>query len=223
MKTVLFILLIGLTIFQSCNKKDNGGTFTLKGACLKDCSKVPIANQKISVILTKYENFNSKEKWIAGEGTTDANGNFSIVCENRGNCEVVLEGFRNYTVTEIPGGKDEVYDMGEIYATYTQVCNLKVIFQTPHSDTFYIGTSTTPFGMIPNANGTKFVKLTKSEVDIKAYLPDDGSFSYKGSLRYRYGFSYQGYYDNLINTNASFVNHAFDACENSDTVSITIP
>lgn len=212
-----------LTVFQSCNKTDNGGTFTLKGTCLKDCSNIPIANQKISVILTKFSNFNSKEKWLAGEGTTDANGDFSIECENRGHCEVMLEGFGGL-VTKIPGGKDEVYDMEKLYANYVLVCNLKVIFQTPHSDTFYIGTSTKPFGVIPEANGTKFLRLTNSPTGAgKAYIQSSNEFTYSWYLQYRYGFSYQGYNNNLINTSASFVGNAYRACESPDTVSITIP
>lgn len=156
-----FLLVTG---FYGCKKADNGGTFTVKGQWLEDCSGAAHAGERLEISLVRY-GINTKETFEnVGSGMTDAEGRFSIICENHGNAELLIKatqgGVGNLNVL---GGDGKVDDLGILYDQYSAAATLKFVFAQAHADTFFVtdGITRDTFSFYPAA-GTQVINLSKT-------------------------------------------------------------
>lgn len=237
MKTILFTALIALVTLSACHKDklDNGGTFTIKGRWLYDCSGKPHANEKIyireNVLVNLGGGFNRYDDYDGGSGFTDANGNFSISCENYGTCVVGFTGnssnSRGIPIASIPGGNGNVYDLGNLYLydDYTTSAVLKIVFATRHTDTFYIGYKPYTYGVVYPAIGTRYLLLNGNSTGPYAVGKrySNNRFFYQSTVPYSYGFGWSRYvavYDTSVPRD---FHNIFSVCSASDTTTLNIP
>jgi len=207
-----------LAALNGCNKaRDNGGTFTVKGQWLKDCSGAAHSGELLTIDLKRY-GFNSKETFDnAGSGLTDADGRFSNTCENHGVAELSITGTQGgFGGLDVMGGDGNIDDLGILYDEYTASATLKFSFARPHADTFFVtdGIARDTFKLFP-ASGTKYISLTKWGRGERTNRVFQG----------HYGFG-RADFSRPVNSGDSrilLLTDAFQICAPADTTLIAIP
>lgn len=164
----LTAVLTALILTSSCEKRNNGGKFTVTGQWLKDCTGAARANEPIVIGIEVSESLFSKPVFHEdiGSGVTDDQGRFSIQCENLGSGYVYINARSRYEQSSpifARGGDGQIDDLGTFYDTYTATANLKFVFRTPLSDTFFVSknaSKATPDFYIYPATGTQVIQIT---------------------------------------------------------------
>jgi hypothetical protein len=203
---------------------DNGGTFTLKGRWLYNCNGKPHAYDTIRIqisVLTKTYPSHVTKEYDGGSGITDSQGYFSIICDNYGSSTLKITTQNRFYSIGVPGGNGKVYDMGDtyLYDAYTASAILKVVFATPHSDTFYIGYNNDIYGSIYPATGTKYLVLNGDA----SLAFKNNNFGYYSIFNYSYGFSWSGYWAAYHNYQFYALSNIFSVCTSADTTTLYIP
>lgn len=166
----LISVLIVSTLVSSCEKRDNGGKFTISGQWLKDCSGTAQANEPIDIAIEVTESIFSKPtlREHIGSGVTDDQGRFSIQCDNYGSGLIYINVDSRYAYSGrlyVLGGDGHHDDLGVFYDTYTATANLKFVFTKPLADTFFVSKDVSralPEFYIYPASGSKVVQVNKT-------------------------------------------------------------
>ncbi|MEO6832981.1 MAG: hypothetical protein ABI378_10780 [Chitinophagaceae bacterium] len=163
----LIIPILLLVIFGGCKKRnDNGGTFTVTGRWLKDCSGVAHANEVLNASI-RYRNYNRNELHEnIGVGSTDTDGYFSIVCQNFGEGDLHLTGESpgNDLGGYVMAGSGATDDIGTWYDSYTGNGTLKFVVGNHPVDTLFITNyvSRDTFYFYPSS-GIHILPISKSD------------------------------------------------------------
>ena len=199
--------------FSSCKRRDNGGTFIVTGQWLNDCTGAPHANTPLDFTLEQY-GINRKSKFEhIGNGVTDAEGRFSIVCENHGSGDLYLQGDVGFPLNVL-GGDGHTDDLGTFYDKYTATAVFRFVFQTAHADTMFVGSNSLPDMQVFPASGVQTVTLTKPGWGMP-------QLDYGG----RYGFGRAHYADqpNSGDPRNLLLMNVFKVCGIGDTTQVIIP
>jgi hypothetical protein len=220
------LLFLACGLLSACRKNDNGGSFTYKGRWLEDCSGTPVANKTLKAEMYIY-GFNKKDRYDA-TCITDSLGNFSLALPNHGSSvdlRFITEAYIPVNNTE--GGNGNVYDLGTVYSRCNINAVLRVHFNSPHADTFYIGGSFgSTYGSIYPASGTGILSISIVNQTSMIYNSEQHSYHYDTRLNYLYGFGWQQYHD-AFKTNGGpkliHMENVFSICSPPDTVDLTVP
>lgn len=138
---LLASLLCAVVCLFACTKKQKG-TFIVKGRLTDSCGGKPLAFSRVRVNFARRVGFKPLIKHNVGIDTTDANGNFEMVCQNWDKGEIDIIGpsphINDFTVS---GEEGRVYDFGELPHYSSVKATLKIIPLVAFSatDTLYIG------------------------------------------------------------------------------------
>lgn len=80
MKTISIVCLLCCTVLPACSKKE-GGEFIIAGRIRNQADSTPYASRQIKLLYIWYEGgfTGAKEVRTAGQGYTDAAGNFEVL------------------------------------------------------------------------------------------------------------------------------------------------
>ena len=219
----IITVLLAVSFLAACKKSKEGPVpinFTLKGRLLKDCSGIPVANERLNILSRQFavisNGYGRKE---IGSGSTDIEGYFSIICARfeRGGIIYLKQSWADSNTggIDVEARAGDVIDIGDVYEHYTAASVLQFNFAQSHTDTLFVANwdATDTFFVYPAA-GTQYVRLSRSYVG----KPVQNYFAY-------YGFGSAGLKQPAqgvggVNIRAE---HAFEICGPGDTTVVNIP
>lgn len=228
------LLLSAGLAFTACKKEGlngGGGTYTLKGRILRDCSGTPIAGAKLRVSFSSGSVLNPEYDASAGSGTTAADGTFQIECENHGSGLISLHSDAGNTGVnwvndyEIANTEDATLDFGTLYETFQLTLLVKFTATSLSlNDTLYFGEyKTRSWDTVVGLNGSiVFASTSESFGDRPPY---------QGVRRLAWGIGLSDYHraiDSLESSSNSGVNYhvvasKLNICDERDTTNVLVP
>jgi hypothetical protein len=160
------VVIAVILLFASCGKKGDN-PYHIKGKLVADCSGTPVAGIRLRV--------HQKTNLFGGGGgdkgfdTTDAAGNFDIICPDLNGLGTYLEygsgdDYEKTIFNDIPvsgtGDNSRVYDLGTVFeqATFSTALKIDIGTSRPTADTLYYGRSRIDYDIIAPMNAGTYQK-----------------------------------------------------------------